>query len=180
MGEARRRFKLGDVEFVQVDRASTKGGWSLPEGGAGALVVELGAKGTFSRDECRASADWLSRAAPQAPGALVSVTVGGFDDDPREVLDIPEAYEAFGWFGERLREIDEASGQPALLNRLDTISAGIVLVSVGLWSRSRVRVASWDDPAITKQQRADRERIDKLDQTIQNHAVAAATKEQKQ
>jgi hypothetical protein len=178
MGEARRRFKLGDVEFVQVDRESTKGGWSLPAGEAGAFVVELGTKGALSRDECRASANWLSRAAPQAPGALVTVTVGGYEDDPREVLDIPEARQAFKWFGERLREIDEASGQPALLNRLDSISAALVLVSMGLWNRDRVRITDWDDPSVTEQQRADRDRIDKLDQTIKNHAVATATKEQ--
>lgn len=180
MGEARRRLRLGNVEFVRVDRESTKGGWFLPEGDAGAFIVELGVKGAFSREECRASADWVSRASPQKPSALVNVTVGGFDDDPREVVDIPEAVEAFRWFGERLREIDEGSGQPDLLNRLDTISAAIVKVSMGLLSRDKLRVTSWDDPSVKAQHKADQARIDALDQIIANQAVATATKEPKQ
>lgn len=180
MGEARRRLRLGNVELVLVDQEGTRHGWYLPDGGVGAFVVELGSRGALSREECRKSADWVSRAAPQKPGALVTVTVGGFDSDPREVVDIPEAAQAFAWFGERLREIDEASEQPPLLQRLDTISAGIVLVSMGLLRRHQLRVTDWDDPEVKAQDRADRTRIDALDQKITNEAVAAATRSSKQ
>jgi hypothetical protein len=180
MGEARRRLRLGSVELVRVDRKSTKGGWLLPEGDAGAFLVEIGVKGAFSREECRASADWVSRAAPQKPGALVVVAVGGFEDDPRQVVDIPEALEAFRWFGERLREIDEGSGRPDLLNRLDSNSATILKVAMGLRDRNTVRIVGWDDPTVKAQNETDRARIDALDQTITNQAATTATKEPKQ
>jgi hypothetical protein len=166
MGEAKRRkARMGEAEIIFLTRERTSP-WQLPPGPAHVIAIELERKGFLTRDVCRKGADWMAGAAPLRPEALFMVTVGGFDDDPREVLDIPEARQAICWFGERLREIDLATtpkgAVPLLIGRLETVTMRIMQVAMGLVPRATLIPAKKGDPALALQMREDRERITRL------------------
>lgn len=181
MGEANRRRAASKADIVWVARDTTSP-WNLPEGPAGVLVCEIGSRGGLGRDVCRQAVDWMSQAVDSKPEALIMVTVGGFEDDPREALDIPEARQAFQWFGERMREIDDASGTqtPRMLNRLESTTRGIIMVAMGLLSESKMHLTTDDDPVLTKQWLEDQDRLEQARQQLAAELAAKAGTEPKQ
>jgi hypothetical protein len=186
MGEARRRraaqtqrFKVGDAEVIGVARDSNSP-FSLPHiPDAGAMICEIGRKGEMTRDLCREAADWTAGALDTQPGLLLALTVGGFDDDPREVLDIPEARQAFAWFGQRLEELDNADGSARLLNRLESLSRNLVLIAMGYLTPDHLSYE--DNPAaVQRQWEEDDARVRNADARYRAEQAAKANQGGKQ
>lgn len=58
----------------------------------GYLLIEIGTKGKLSRQAARNKAHQLAQAmAVMPPTDVVDLSIGGFEDDPRELWEIPEA-----------------------------------------------------------------------------------------
>jgi hypothetical protein len=186
MGEAKRRaaaqtqrFKIGDAEVIGVARDSNSPFSLAHIPNASAMVSEIAAKGQITRELCREAADWTAGALDTQPGLMLILTVGGFDDDPREVLDIPEARQAFAWFGQRLQELDNADGTPRLLNRLDQVSQELMLVAMGALKPARINYnLSW--PELSAQLTADADRVRDADARYRAEQAAKANQRGKQ
>jgi hypothetical protein len=187
MGEAKRRRGegglrsigwVGNTEFLGVARDATSP-WSLPEVGAALIGCEIGTRGELTRELCREAADWTAKALDTQPGVMMVLTVGGFHDDPREVLDIPEARQAFAWFGERLRELDEAEGAPRLLSRLDSFSRAVMLEAMGL-IKADITYTKPGAPALVAQHEADRARVKAADEAYRAAQAAGAAEKPRQ
>jgi hypothetical protein len=140
------------------------------------MACEIARRGELTRQVCRDAADWTAKALDGQPGLMLMALVGGFEDDPREVLDIPEARQAFAWFGERLREMDEADGDPRLLNRLESVTRGLVMVAMGLLPRTAVRIGAEYRPEVARQWQADVERVRASDAAYRAAQAARAAK----
>ncbi len=177
MGEAKRRRAAGELpegvkrgpdgemvvplgasaEAVVFAREGTRGGWQLPAGPADVFLVEVGQPPELGPELGRECAEWLARAAPQKPGSVIHVTVGGFDSDPREVWDIPVAREALAAFRQRMAELDRTG---RIRSRMDRITRAMLDVCAGVLPRSAINVQrdwSWSGPEIAEQLAEDRE-----------------------
>jgi hypothetical protein len=53
----------------------------------------IGARGELTRQAARSAAKAFRKIAAKGPKALVHIMIAGYDDDPREIADIPEARE---------------------------------------------------------------------------------------
>lgn len=181
MGEAKRRAAASpDYVFVEVDPGSPTAGFEIPEVEAGVMLMQIGTRGRLTEQHCRAMADVLSRGVDRQPDAIVMATVGGFEADPREVLDIPEARAAFRHFGGRLRELDEKTGQPRLLNRLDSITRALVLAALELVPDRIIEFVDHDDPILKTQADADRDHFDRMKRRFEAAAAMEADRNRKQ
>lgn len=58
-----------------------------------AIFMEIGSKGNFSTLDRKKAATAFRLARVRYPNATVGFMIGGYDDDPREIYDIPEARE---------------------------------------------------------------------------------------
>jgi len=144
MGEAKRRRAAGEsgAGFPEGVTVLSREAFPqrLPPGDVDILGVEIGAKGDLSDARAREAAEWIFRVAPQKPGAVISVTVGGYETDPREVHDIPEALRAFAVFARRLAQLEMAAGNTRVADRLCGTTIGIILHAIGMVKRENVHI----------------------------------------
>lgn len=150
MGEKKRR-EAAEVLVVARDEIGPR---DLPPGDVDMLACEIAGKGDPVSRAVQ-TADWVSIAARTKPGAVLSLSVSGFDDDPREVPDIPEAAALFKAFGERLVALDCVEGGQLLFQRLDAISRTIMLVCMGIVPRSEVRIVEYTEADWTQRLQED-------------------------
>lgn len=171
MGERKRRAEAkGEPPTVVVfGRDETKGGWLLPPGDADGLYIEIGTPPNLDAATGRECAEWLMRAAPQKPGAVIAVTVGGFDDDGREVYDIPEAREALRAFALRMAELDT---EGRIAARMDRSTRVVLAVCAGWLARAAVNPEPWSLDERVARLRADHERA-RAAQALQDAQDAA-------
>jgi hypothetical protein len=144
MGEAKRRRAAGEdgAGFPEGVTVLSREAFPqrLPPGEIDVLGVEISAKGDMTDQRAREAAEWLFRVAPQKPGAVISATVGGYEDDPREVHDIPEALRVFAVFARRLAQLEMAAGNRRIADRLCETTIGIILHAVGLVKRKDIEI----------------------------------------
>jgi hypothetical protein len=180
MGEAKRRaaaegqrIKVGDAELIGFAREGNSP-FNMPRvENAACIVCEIATKGQITRDLVREGADWTAKSLDTQPGVLLILTVGGYDDDPREVLDIPEARQAFRWFGERLQELDIADDSPRLLNRLDKVSRELTMIAMGLMQPATINYnLTW--PKLMAQLDEDADRVREADARYRAEQAAKA------
>jgi hypothetical protein len=157
----------------------------IPGGEFDIASVEIARRGAPFAFAARA-ADLVAKAIGENPRMLISLMVGGFEDDPRELMDIPEALKYFAAYGERLQAIDAATSpqgsRPMLLGAHDELSRMLMLVGLGVIPRERVQlnVVPWDDPSTGPRLAAEVERAKALGaQHMEDEATAAkgATKQ---
>lgn len=134
MGEANRKRTAG---LMVMPMADDPGANRLPPASVDVMACQIGERGQ-PLEQATKAAEWLVRAADKQPGALILLAVAGWDDDPREVIDIPEAAALFRAFGERLMVFGERGATVA--NRLDRISRSILMVCLGLVPREHLTI----------------------------------------
>jgi hypothetical protein len=99
------------------------------------VVCEIGAKGHLSRGDARLAArDWLAVAILK-PDIPIGFSIGGYDDDPRELLDIPEVTDflkiwAGFWKDHYLL--------PSIRSRLLTECQGLLMYALGEVQREQI------------------------------------------
>jgi hypothetical protein len=143
-----------------IERTGLACSWVLPDlcsacAPDAAITEEEVARGTFDevlyhlgdrgdlRDEAKRAADLVAVAGMQ-PQARLSILIGGYDEDPRELFDIPEVM-AF------LKRIANAMPEDALrtvMPRFDKSSLALFLVAVGHIRRDQVMVVPREGTAV--------------------------------
>lgn len=93
-----------------------------------AVIVEIGEKGDLTRASASAAATAMMNARQAYPNATLSLCLDGFDADPREIWDIPEART---YVGDVIATVFESFG-PDIVNRLNLDQPGYALVGVCL------------------------------------------------
>jgi hypothetical protein len=94
-----------------------------------AVIVQIGEKGELTRVLARDAAEAMVTAREAYPEATLTLTVDGFDADPREIWDIPEArayVRDFAGFAALIRP-----GVPLQAWKLDPGSLALILVCTG-------------------------------------------------
>jgi hypothetical protein len=90
---------------------------------------EIGSKGEFTPEGAKKAAADFCGAFVALPDAEHMIVVGGYDDDPRELWDIPEARDfvaAFGW------AVSGILQRPLHDWKLEPASIALVAVCVGI------------------------------------------------
>lgn len=113
-------------------------GTPLPEGILGCMV-QIGAKGGMRRRYAVEAAQATLKLARQSPEAQFHPYVDGYDDDPREVLDIPEAAAQFRAYSSELTRLQDVTGYP-LRDRLTEQARVILLLCAGILPRDAVEI----------------------------------------
>jgi len=84
-------------------------------------------------------ADALVRLVRRNPRVAINLVVGGWDDDPREVLDIPEALRVFRLFARKLGELP-ATDRSTVEVRLTENSRVLLALATGKVRRDQIGV----------------------------------------
>lgn len=155
---------IAEAGIPVMDRGEIKGAHVLPPGGefdvASVEIAQRGAPLSVAAE----AADLTARILAESPRILISLTIGGYEEDERELMDIPDALTYFAAYGQRLQDIDRATSPPGapavLLFAHDQLSQMLMLVGLGIVPRSKVHLnlRTWDDPANSVQFAADMER----------------------
>ena len=95
----------------------------------GLVVWDIDTSEGLTPDAAVKAAYGMAVAARRYPGALLSVSLAGFDDDPRELVDIPEARDLLHWLGRGLEFFSEQPGE--LHGRLLEDHAALLAVCMG-------------------------------------------------
>lgn len=107
----------------------------LPPGVPAVQLVQIGARGRMGEDIAREAAKAVMNISRACPDVEVQAVVEGYDDDPREVPDIPEALEQFRLFGSHLVAFQEETGHQV---KLDELSVAFCMIANGVLPRSAV------------------------------------------
>lgn len=98
------------------------------------IVWEIDTSGSLTMESAEDTAWNLARVMQRWPDARVQFALPGFDEDPRELVDIPEARRFLRQMGETLALYSERPGQ--LITRLDYGNVAILAVCMGIVPRS--------------------------------------------
>jgi hypothetical protein len=96
--------------------------------GVEAVGIEIGLAGHLTLENCFAGATAMLMALERYPFAEFSILLGGYDDDPREIWDIPEAKKYFQDF---MSAMDALCCPPLKEWRLDDASWGVLAMCAG-------------------------------------------------
>jgi hypothetical protein len=120
------------VQSGQVTDSMTRASYGI--GGAGYLTRKFA--GAAAQQLCRALTSSIS---PHTP---VYLGVMGYDDDPRELHEIPEVRQYLGWFA---TEFDQAGIDETRLiqQSRELVSLGARMPQEWRWSLSMLVAASW-------------------------------------
>jgi len=97
------------------------------------VVWEIDTSGGLTLETAESAALGLASVMRRCPKARVQFALPGFDTDPRELVDIPEARRFLRQMGEALALYSEKPGQ--LITRLDYSNVLILAVCMGLVPR---------------------------------------------
>jgi hypothetical protein len=62
------------------------------------LLFIIGGKNELSQDKAIEQAKWVNLACTLNTRASIFIGIDGYDDDPRELYEIPETVQYIGWF----------------------------------------------------------------------------------
>jgi hypothetical protein len=97
------------------------------------IMLELGTSGDLPTPA--EAARTVIAAHRRYPDAIITLMLAGFDDDPREVCDIPEARDFFAGL---LPFLAQCSCADSLADALDTASVAIMALCAGVLERDQV------------------------------------------
>jgi hypothetical protein len=103
----------------------------------------IGERGRLSKKEARASAELWRDLVQQNPRALFIISVLGYDDDPRDIWEFPDAVRYVGWWA-RYAGMDNFETAKRLLEPLpgrEHSSALGFLAACGVFGEEAKRVA---------------------------------------
>ncbi len=92
----------------------------------------------------------LVRLVHRNPGVEIHLGVGGWDEDPREVIDIPEALRVFRLFARKLADLP-AADRSAVEGRLAEESRTILALATGRLRRGQIGISAppgWDSRTV--------------------------------
>lgn len=88
------------------------------------VFIEIGGRGHLSEDTLREMARAPGLVHETYPQAVIQLTLGGYDDDPRSIWDIPEAAQYVRWFAALSGLADWHGG---LFKALDSASKAVLI-----------------------------------------------------
>jgi hypothetical protein len=104
-----------------------------PTGEVDQIMLELGTAGSLPSPEDAARTVMIAHR--RYPDALLTLMLGGFDDDPREIVDIPEAR---AFFAELFAILVQCPCAESLGDAIAPVSVVIMAICAGVLSRDRV------------------------------------------
>lgn len=103
------------------------------------IIMELGGRGRFPSPE-KVAADF-ARVVLSNPRAEIGIAIGGFDDDPRELFDVPEVMDWLREFAAVLPpHLGAAMAAEDLLARLDKPSRALLMLAAGVIERHQIQI----------------------------------------
>jgi hypothetical protein len=105
-----------------------------------AVIYEAGSRGALSQPARRAAE--FAAAVRASPAAELSVTIGGYDSDPRELMDIPEVMAFLREFMQHLGGLFNSDEREALLDRLSIECRALLLLAAGAITREQITITA--------------------------------------
>jgi hypothetical protein len=100
------------------------------------IISEIGRRGDMTASEASAAADTLMLSVIRWPKVGLMLMIGGYDDDPRFLGDIPEAMEQFRRFATELYTQMERHNDYRPWGRFDQMSRALMELAIGVRPRA--------------------------------------------
>lgn len=105
-----------------------------------AVIYEAGARGALAHPALRAAE--FAAIARANPAAELAVTIGGYDSDPRELIDTPEVMAFLQEFMRHLGALFNANERSALLNRFSWECRAMMMLAAGIITRKQISITA--------------------------------------
>lgn len=113
------------------------------------MIVEFGRRGDLTDEQSNEAAEFMVRVARVRPNILISIAVGGFDNDPRRVTDIPECADHFRRLYLALKNLGPEGD--AVFAQLETQSRALLKIAMGYAPRGSLIIKPEGDIRVKEQ-----------------------------
>ena len=109
------------------------------------LIVEFGRRGDLTDEEANEAAEFITQIGRIRPTLLVVLSIGGFDEDIRQLIDIPECAQHFRQLFKALKQFDPVDTEPAVLEQIESQSRVLLSMAMGHAPRSALDIRPTND-----------------------------------
>lgn len=104
----------------------------------GAVIYEAGSRADMANPALRAAE--FATLVRANPGAELTVTIGGYDKDPRELFDVPEVMAFLREFMQHLGGLFNSDERKGLLDRFSWECRAMLLLAAGVIRREQIEI----------------------------------------
>lgn len=115
------------------------------------IIVEFGRRGDLTDEEASKAAEFMIRVANVRPNTLMSIAIGGFDDDPRRITDIPECANHLRRLYLEVKRRYPKDGNPSVWDQLESQSRVLLDIAMGYAPRDALDIKPTEDIEIIAQ-----------------------------